>query len=75
MLIRENALLGLEPGRFALRNNFSSYPGGAGTPTWITDDSYKDGRKENGTRYSGINVNLSNRDNHLILRKKTHRWW
>jgi hypothetical protein len=70
MLIRESALLGLEPGRVALRNNFSSYPGGAGTPARITDDSYKDGRKENGTRYSGRNVNLSNRDNHFSSKKK-----
>ncbi len=70
MLIRESALLGLEPGRVALRNNFSSYPGGAGTPARITDDSYKDGREENGTRYSGINVNLSNRDNHFSSKKK-----
>ncbi len=70
MLIRESVLLGLEPRRVALRNNFSSYLGGAGTPARITYDNYKDGRKENGTRYSGINVNLSNRDNHFIFKKK-----
>jgi len=70
MLIRESALLGLEPRRVALRNNFSSYLGGAGTPTRITDDNYKDGRKENGIRYSGINVNLSNMDNHFSFKKE-----
>ncbi len=70
MLIRKSALLGLEPGRVALRNNFSSYLGGASTPARITDDSYKDGRKENGTRYSRINVNLSNRDNHFSSKGK-----
>jgi hypothetical protein len=36
----------------------------------ITDGSYKDGRKGNDTRYSGINVNLSNRDNHFNSKKK-----
>jgi len=72
MLIRESALLGLELGRVVLKNNFSSYLGGAGTPTRITDDNYKDGRKENDTRYLGINVNLSNRIIILVLRKKTH---
>jgi len=53
-----------------MRNNFSSYLGGAGTPTRITDDTYKDGRKENGTRYLGINVNPSNKDNHFSYKKK-----
>ncbi len=70
MLIRESALLGLELGRVALRNNFSSYPGGASTPARIIDDSYKDGREENGTRYLGINVNLSNMDNPFSSKKK-----
>lgn len=43
MLIRESALLGLEPGRVAARKNFSSHPGGADTPARITGDSYKGG--------------------------------
>ncbi len=70
MLIQESALLGLEPRKVALRNNFSSYPRGAGTPVWITDDSYKDGKEENSTQYLGINVNLSNMDNHFSSKKK-----
>jgi hypothetical protein len=70
MLIRESALLGLEPRRVALRNNFLSYPGGVDTPVRITNDSYKDGREENDTQYSRINVNLSNRDNHFNYKKK-----
>jgi hypothetical protein len=72
MFIREGALLGLELGRVALRNNFLFYPGGPGTPARITNDSYKDGMKENHTRYSRINVNLSNKDNHFSYKKKTH---
>jgi hypothetical protein len=75
MFIQESALLGLELGRVALRNNFVSYPKGAGTPAWIIDDSYKDGMEENGIRYSGINVNLSNTDNHFSSKKKTHLRW
>jgi len=47
-----------------------TYLGGADTLAWIIDDSYKDGKKENGTRYLGINVNLSNRDNHFSSKKK-----
>ena len=43
MLIRESALLGLEPGRVAARRNFSSHPGGADTLARITSDSYKGG--------------------------------
>lgn len=64
MLIRESALLGLEPGRVAPRKDFSSHPGGADTPARITGDSYRDGGEGNGTRYPGMDVNPSNRDNH-----------
>ena len=70
MLIRESALLGLEPGRVAPRKNFSSHPGGANTPARITDDSYKGDGEGNGTRYPGMNVNPSNRDNHSGSRKE-----
>lgn len=64
ILIRESALLGLEPGRVAARKNFSSHPGGADTSARITDDSYKGGGGKKGTPYPGMNVNLLNRDNH-----------
>jgi hypothetical protein len=70
MFIWESAFLGLEPGKVVLKNNFSSYLGGVGSLAWITDDNYKDGRKENGIRYSRINVNLSNMDNHFSFKKK-----
>jgi len=70
MFIRESAFLGLELGRVALRNNFSSYPRGACALARITNASYKDGMKENRTRYSRINVNLSNMDNHFNSKKK-----
>jgi hypothetical protein len=52
---------------------FSSYPGGVGTLAQITNDSYKDGKKENSTRYSGININLSNKDNHFNSKKTSHQ--
>jgi hypothetical protein len=70
MFIWESAFLGLEQGKVVLKNNFSSYLGGVGSPAWITYDNYKDGRKENGIRYSRINVNLSNMDNHFSFKKK-----
>jgi hypothetical protein len=70
MFTWESVFLGLEPGKVALKKNFSSYLGGVGTPAWITDDNYKDGRKKNDTRYSGINVNLSNRDKHFSSKRK-----
>jgi hypothetical protein len=41
MFIWESAFLGLEPGKVVLKNNFSSYLGGVGSPAWITDDNYK----------------------------------
>ncbi len=49
MFIWESALLGLEPGKVVLRNNFLSYLRGVSTHVWITDDNYKDGKKKNGT--------------------------
>lgn len=65
MLIRESALLGLEPGRVAPRNPFSSPPvWGADTPARITGDGYKDGGEGNSTRHPGMNVNPSDGDNH-----------
>lgn len=66
MLIRESALLGLEPGGL-LREilSFSSTPGGADTPARITGDGYKNGGEVNSTRrHSGMNVDPSGRDNH-----------
>lgn len=65
MLIRESALLGLEPGRVAPRNPFSSTPGGADTPARITGDGYKNGGEVSSTRrHPGMNVDPSDRDNH-----------
>ncbi len=75
MFIWESVFLGLELGKVALKNNFLSYLGGVGTLAHITNDNYKDGRKKNDTQYSGINVNLSNRDNHFSSKKKTHWRW
>ena len=64
MLMWESALLGLEPGRVAPRNPFSSPPGGADTPAWITGDGYEDSGEENSTRHPGMNVNSLDRGNH-----------
>lgn len=49
MLVWESALLGLKPGRVAPRNPFSSSPGGADTPAWITGDGYEDSGEESST--------------------------
>eukprot|EP01018_Ginkgo_biloba_P015884 Gb_35175 [translate_table: standard] len=46
VLIQESALLGLELGRVTLRNPFSSTPGGADKPMWITSDGYKNDTEE-----------------------------
>lgn len=64
MLMWESALLGLEPGRVAPRNRFSSSPGGADTLAWITGDGYEDSGEENSTRHPGMNVNSLDRGNH-----------
>eukprot|EP01018_Ginkgo_biloba_P023304 Gb_30394 [translate_table: standard] len=66
MLIQESALLGLEPGRVAPRNPFSSTPGGADTPARITGDGYKNGGEVSSTRrHPGMNVDPSDKDNHF----------
>lgn len=64
MLMWESALLGLEPGRVAPINRFSSSPGGADTLAWITGDGYEDSGEENSTRHPGMNVNSLDRGNH-----------
>lgn len=67
MLMWESALLGLEPGRVAPRNPFSSPSGGADTLAWITGDGYEDSGEENSTRHPGMNVNSLDRGNHSGL--------
>src|SRR3954466_15100947 len=45
--------------------SFSSTPGGADTPAWITGDGYKNGGEVKSTRrHSGMNVDPSGGDNH-----------
>ncbi|KAH7444773.1 hypothetical protein KP509_02G090700 [Ceratopteris richardii] len=64
MLMWESALLGLEPGRVAPRNPFSSSSRGADTLAWITGDGYEDSGEESSTRHPGMNVNSLDRGNH-----------
>lgn len=64
ILIRESALLGLEPGRVAARKNFSSHPGVRTHLRELQVTATRVAEEGNGTPYPGMNVNLLNRDNH-----------
>lgn len=69
MLIWESWFLDLKLGGCS-KKFFRSRPlgegrRGANTPTWITDDNYKNGGEVNSTRrYSGMDVDPSGKDNH-----------
>jgi len=64
MLIRESALLGLEPGRVAARKNSRLIQGVRTHLHELQMTATRVAGERNGTPYPGMNVNPLNRDNH-----------